>query len=100
MYNENVGIITTATTELILCKFYEFLLRFQKMYTSCGLFFFLHELWVNEGEAVKKVKIIETVTRRKRVKGYPSTYNVEISILFSTELQLEDTESIIKSKIK
>ena len=32
-------------------------------------------------------------------KGYASTYNVEILNSFNPELQLKDTESVIKSKL-
>ena len=35
-----------------------------------------------------------------RVKGYAITYNVEILNFFNPELQLKDTESIIKNKLK
>ena len=33
-------------------------------------------------------------------KGYASTYNVEILNSFDSELQLKDTESAIKNKLK
>ena len=32
------------------------------MYTICGLLFFFHEIYVNEGEMVKKVKFFQNVT--------------------------------------
>ena len=44
----------------------------------------------------KNVKI----TKRKHAfKGFASTYNVEILNSFHPELQFEDTESAIKSKL-
>ena len=36
----------------------------------------------------------------KTVKGFASTYNVEILNSFNPELQLKDTESVSKSKLK
>ena len=41
------------------------------------------------------------MTKRKDAfKGYASTYNVEILNSFNPELQVEDTESAIKSNLK
>ena len=45
----------------------------------------------------KKIKI----TKRKHgFKGFASTYNVEILNSFNPDLQLKDTESAIKNKLK
>ena len=41
------------------------------------------------------------ITKRAHVfKGYASSYNVEILNSFNPELQLKDTESWIKNKLK
>ena len=45
----------------------------------------------------KKLKITK---RSCAYKGYGSTYNVEIVNSFKPELQLKDTESAIKNKLK
>ena len=42
----------------------------------------------------------EKITKRAHaVKGYASSYNVKVLNLLNLELQLEDTESTIKSKL-
>ena len=46
--------------------------------------------------SMKKTKITK---RKYAFKGYESTYNVDILNFFNPELQLEDTESAIKSKL-
>ena len=47
----------------------------------------------------ERKKNIKTTKRDHAFKGYASTYNVEILSFFNPELQLKDTESLIKSKL-
>ena len=45
-------------------------------------------------------KNIKITKREHAFKGFASTYNVEILNSFNPELQLKDTESPIKNKLK
>ena len=51
---------------------------------------------------MKKVnkKNIKTTKREHAFKGFASTYNVEVLNSFKTELQLKNTESAIKNRLK
>ena len=44
-------------------------------------------------------KNIKIAKQERALKGYASTYNVDILNYFKHELQLKDTESAIKSKL-
>ena len=44
-------------------------------------------------------KTIKIAKQERALKGYASTYNVDILNYFKHELQLKDTESAIKSKL-
>ena len=45
-------------------------------------------------------KNIKLTKREHTSKGFPNTYNVKILNSFNPELQLKDTESAIKNKLK
>ena len=45
-------------------------------------------------------KTIKTTKREHASKGFASTYNVDILNSFNPELQLRDTESAVKNKLK
>ena len=51
-------------------------------------------------EYVLNEKNVKITKRAHAFKDYASTYNVEILNSFESELQLKDTESAIKSKLK
>ena len=46
-----------------------------------------------------KRKQVKITKRARALKGFASTYNVEISCSLNPELQLKDTEFVIKSKL-
>ena len=57
--------VTTVIIELISHKFQSpYLLRFQEIYTLCGLLLFFHKTQFNECEVVKRVKICKKVSFR------------------------------------
>ena len=55
-----------------------------------------NSLYSNAKKFVKNVKIMK---QDHAFKEYASTYNVDILNYFNTEVQLKDTEFIIKSKL-
>ena len=55
---------------------------------------------IQEGENFLDQKNIKITKREHAFKGSASTYNVEILNYFNPELQLKDTESAIKNKLK
>ena len=55
-----------------------------------------NSLYSNAKKIVKNVKIMK---QDHAFKEYASTYNANILIFFYTEIQLKDTEFIIKSKL-
>ena len=57
--------VTIVIIELISHKFQTpYLLRFQEIYTLCGLLLFFHKTQVNECEVAKRVKICKKVSFR------------------------------------
>ena len=69
IYFQNVSMVTIVITKLTTCKSQNhYLLCFRKVYTLYGLLLFFHELQVNEGEVVEKIKIFKKVTHRERAK--------------------------------
>ena len=55
-----------------------------------------NEIFFVETKTIKKAKIIK---RAHAFKNYAHTYNGKILNYFSPELQLENTKSVIKSKL-
>ena len=55
-----------------------------------------YEIFFVETKTMKKAKIIK---RAHAFKNYAHTYNGKILNYFSPELQLENTKSVIKSKL-
>ena len=53
-----------------------------------------------KGSYLLKVKNIKITKRRHALKGYASTYNDKILNFFNPEVQLKNTESAIRNKLK
>ena len=54
----------------------------------------------NEVKNVLNKKNVKTTKRERASKGFASTHNVKILNSLNPELQLKDTESAIKNKLK
>ena len=55
---------------------------------------------IQKSENVFNEKHVKTTKRAHAFKDYGKSYNVEILNSFNPELQLKDTESAIKTKLK
>ena len=56
--------------------------------------------WYKTSEKFLSQKNLKLIKREHAFKGFASTYNVEILNYFNTDLQLKDTKSAIKNKLK
>ena len=55
---------------------------------------------IQKSESFLSQKTVNITKREHEFKGFASTYDVEILNSFNAEVQIKDSESVIKSKLR
>ena len=55
---------------------------------------------IQKSESFLSQKTVNITKREHEFKGFASTYDVEILNFFNAEVQIKDSESVIKSKLR